>query len=469
MGSTAALAPMAGRDGRWHEGGPAALAAPPRWLRDLVKRAVRRGIRAPATTICSRARAYATASAAHHARVPTTNDRDDDRAEGLTRRDLLAGLAGTSLTAMAGCDSHDSAPRDPGTTASTTARNARNEAPMQDDAVLSVKPLGDMPWETLDPFLFCVHHDDAYPAGNAQMGPATSLAGRDIGRDFAGKDGWRMYHGDTIPGFPQHPHRGFETVTIVRRGLIDHSDSLGATARFGGGDVQWLTAGAGIVHSEMFPLVDRDNPNPLELFQIWLNLPRASKFAEPHFSMLWRESIPTHVERDGQGRATTVTVIAGDLGDARAPAPPPKSWAAQATSDVAIWTVDMAPGATWTLPPAAPGTHRALYFFRGTDLTVGGRAVGPKTLVELRPDRAVTLVNGGEASELLVLQGRPIGEPVVQHGPFVMNTRAEIQQAFADYQRTRFGGWPWPSDGPAHAPTAGRFAIHADGRKETAG
>ena len=129
----------------------------------------------------------------------------------------------------------------------------------------------------------------------------------------------------------------------------------------------------------------------------------------------------------------------------------------------------MAPGASWTLPPAAPGTHRALYFFRGTSLRVAGRDVGARSLVRLRAERAVTLVNGDEASELLVLQGRPIGEPVVQHGPFVMNTRAEIQQAFADYQRTRFGGWPWPSDGPAHAPTAGRFAIHADGRKETIG
>ncbi len=120
---------------------------------------------------------------------------------------------------------------------------------MSDDAVLNVNPLG-FQWQTSDPFLFCVHHDDAYPAGDERMGPAASLAGRDIGQDFEGKDGWRMYHGDVVPGFPQHPHRGFETVTIVRRGLIDHSDSLGAVARFGHGDVQWLTTGKGVVHSE---------------------------------------------------------------------------------------------------------------------------------------------------------------------------------------------------------------------------
>src|SRR6478672_12420254 len=162
---------------------------------------------------------------------------------------------------------------------------------MSEDAILSVGPVG-FPWQTVDPFLFCVYHQDAYPAGNDVMGPAASLAGRDIGQDFEGKDGWRMYHGDTVPGFPSHPHRGFETVTIVRKGLIDHSDSLGATARFGGGDVQWLTAGKGIVHSEMFPLLDAQNANPLELFQIWLNLPAAGKMSEPHFTMLWSQDIP---------------------------------------------------------------------------------------------------------------------------------------------------------------------------------
>src|SRR3979409_1392454 len=135
------------------------------------------------------------------------------------------------------------------------------------------------------------------------MGPDAPLAGRDIGQDFAGKDGWRMYPGDTVPGFPGQPHRGFETVTIMRDGFIDHSDSLGATARFGRGDVQWLTAGRGIVHSEMFPLLARAREHPLELFQICLNLPRADKMVEPHFTMLWRERIPTEIARDAEGRA----------------------------------------------------------------------------------------------------------------------------------------------------------------------
>ncbi len=152
--------------------------------------------------------------------------------------------------------------------------------------ILERFPLG-FPWATQDPFLFCVHHDDAYPVGDEGMGPAASLAGRNMGQDFAGKDGWRMYHGLVVPGFPQHPHRGFETVTIVRRGYIDHADSLGAAARFGEGDVQWLTAGKGIVHSEMFPLLKRDEANPVELFQIWLNLPASDKMVDPYFSMLW--------------------------------------------------------------------------------------------------------------------------------------------------------------------------------------
>ena len=298
---------------------------------------------------------------------------------------------------------------------------------MSQEPILAVAPLA-FPWQTKDPFLVCVHHVDLYPQGNDRLGPAASLEGRNIGQDFAGKDGWRMYHGDVVPGFPQHPHRGFETVTFVREGFIDHSDSLGATARFGRGDVQWLTAGAGIVHSEMFPLLKPDASNRLELFQIWVNLPAQSKFAAPA-----------------------------------------DSWAANPDAELAIWLITLEPGAKWT-PPAAKGarTARTLYFFVGGKLEIEGRVLTNHSAIEVAAGRAVTLTAPEGKVEVLLMQGRPIGEPVAQYGPFVMNTRAELEQAFYDYQRTQFGGWPFPANDPVHPPDRGRFARHADGRVEDA-
>ncbi len=297
------------------------------------------------------------------------------------------------------------------------------------------------------------------------MGPAASLEGRLLGQDFAGKDGWRMYHGRRAPGFPQHPHRGFETVTIVRTGILDHSDSLGGAGRYGGGDVQWLTAGKGILHAEMFPLLDRENPNPLELFQIWLNLPAADKFAEPHYTMFWRESIP-RLRSDG-GRVE-IALTAGDIRGVEAPSPPPRSWASRREADVAIWNIKLAPGASWTMPAAKPDSNRMLYFFSGRDLRIAGRAVPAYNAVQLRADADVELTAGAGDVELLLLQGRPIGEPVIQYGPFVMNTREEIRQAYDDYIATQFGGWPWPEDDHVHPRGEGRFARHADGRVERA-
>src|SRR5262245_26225357 len=195
-------------------------------------------------------------------------------------------------------------------------------------SVLQTVPLG-FQWPVSDPFLFCVHHLDRYPAGNGRLGPNASLADRQLGHDFDGIDGWRMYHGQDVPGFPAHPHRGFETITYVRQGLIDHSDSLGAAARFGRGDVQWVTAGSGIVHSEMFPLVDDERPNTTELFQIWLNLPRADKLVDPHFAMLWDRDIPRLTLGPDDEPSVVVTVIAGALGDIKPPVPPPASWASR--------------------------------------------------------------------------------------------------------------------------------------------
>ena len=337
--------------------------------------------------------------------------------------------------------------------------------------LLSLSPLG-MPWPTLDPFLFCVHHDDRYPRGNGRFGPdAALLAGRQIGSDFSRKDGWSMYHGQEVPGFPAHPHRGFETVTLVRRGRIDHSDSLGAAARFGDGDAQWLTAGRGIVHAEMFPLLSEAGENPLELFQIWLNLPARSKMCEPYFSMLWAEQMPRATLADATGARTELVVVAGRLpGLARADAleplpPPPDSWASAPDVDLGIFTLALDAGAQFTLPAAAGrDTRRMLYYFGGAGLRLAGRAIEAHAAIEVDATQPLPIVNSSEGRcELLVLQGKPIAEPVAQYGPFVMNTEAEVRTAFADYQRTRFGGWPWPSEAPVHGADAKRFARKGEG------
>jgi len=270
-----------------------------------------------------------------------------------------------------------------------------------------------------------------------------------------------------VPGFPAHPHRGFETVTLVRKGLIDHSDSLGATARFGSGDVQWVTAGSGIVHSEMFPLLKEDEDNPLELFQIWLNLPARRKMAQPHFTMFWSEQVPRRVIHDTAGRSIVVAVVAGRLGDIVPRDPPPDSWAAQADADVAIWTLRLDPGAQWTLPAASgPQTQRTLYFFKGAWASVAGQAVQGPVAIALQGDADVALAAGDTACEFLLLQGRPIAEPVAQYGPFVMNTQQEIMQAVQDYRRTEFGGWRFADAAPVHGTQPRRFARYPDGRLE---
>ncbi len=336
---------------------------------------------------------------------------------------------------------------------------------MYNRLISNIKPLG-FTWGTGDPFLFCVHHLDHYPQGNDKLGPAASLAGRNLGQDFTTKDGWRMYHGETIPGFPAHPHRGFETVTVVLQGFVDHSDSHGASGRYGNGDVQWMTAGAGLQHAEMFPLVHKTKDNPLELFQIWLNLPKAQKFVEPHYKMLWAEDIPVYKEKDAAGKLTEVTLIAGNIGDNVPPAPAPDSWAANLENEVCIWLIKMQPGARWMLPGASPVVNRSLYFYRGSEVKMAGIRVGSYHAAELLAGEPVTLENGTDDACLLLLQGKPINEPVVQHGPFVMNTATEIQEAFYDFRKTRFGGWPWPVSDHVHPRNSGRFAKYADGSEE---
>lgn len=215
-----------------------------------------------------------------------------------------------------------------------------------------------------------------------------------------------------------------------------------------------MTAGSGIVHCEMFPLLKRDEKNRGELFQIWINLPRADKMVPADFKMLWHEEIPKGVVKDEDGKETQVVVIANGLrkeapwgGEINVPTPPSNSWASKPQAHVWIWTLKMQPGAKIKLPASEAGLNRNIYFFLGGDITVSSgadpvtavdsRKFPSGTNVKLKPDADAWIQNGDKESEILFLQGKPIDEPVVQYGPFVMSTQEEIRQTFMDYQRTQ--------------------------------
>ena len=173
--------------------------------------------------------------------------------------------------------------------------------------------------------------------------------------------------------------------------------------------------------------------------------------------MFWNDRIPRRRFTDASGKHVDVTVIAGALGDVQPLAPPPHSWGADPDADLAIWSIAMEDGATWTVPPARgeqDGSHAAPVRRQGTDGRRHGHPWSRRRAGACGPSRSTIEASRGPI-EVLLLQGRPIGEPVAQYGPFVMNTRAELEQAFADYRRTQFGGWPFPDNAPVHPQGAG--------------
>ncbi len=318
-----------------------------------------------------------------------------------------------------------------------------------------------------DPFLARMHHLDEYPEGNGAQGvPPEMLKDRELGEDFDFSRDWKMYYGKEVPGFPVHPHRGFETVTIVLQGYVDHSDSSGLAGRYSAGDVQWMTAGKGMQHAEMFPLVHDDQKNTVELFQVWLNLPAKSKFAEPCYKMLWDEEIPTVIDENEHGAKAYVNVIAGSYKGTLSLSPNPESWAYDRNHHVGMLTVKMEPGASMSLPEVSSNLNRNLFFYQGERIWVNDTLVEGLHSLKLAGDEAFTIVNGDKEGYLLVLEGEPIGEPVVNYGPFVMNTMEEIERAYKDYQLTQFGGWPWDDPGPVHEKEGGRFARYGEDQVE---
>jgi len=249
----------------------------------------------------------------------------------------------------------------------------------------------------LDPFLFLNHHGpQAYPPGNRGL------------------------------PFGPHPHRGFETVTFILDGSLAHHDSGGHASIIAAGGVQWMTAGSGLVHAEVSPEAFMRSGGALEILQLWLNLPARLKMTPPTYTGLQRDDIPA-LPRD-EGRVT-VHLIAGDIEGEAGPF--------RSLTGVFMSSLDFAAGGRVELPAPA-GRSVFLYVVRG-DFRIAGAAAGAFRLVELNADGDAVEIEAATGGTILFGHADPIGEPVVAHGPFVMNTREEIQQAIRDYQAGRFG------------------------------
>ena len=223
---------------------------------------------------------------------------------------------------------------------------------------------------------------------------------------------------DYIGGFPDHPHRGFETVTYMLAGRMRHHDSAGNQGLLGPGCVQWMTAGSGLIHSELPEQAD----GLMEGFQLWLNLPARDKMARPYYRDIPSESIPEFVTPQG----VRVRVIAGSSHGV--------AGAVQREHTEPLYLDVHLPAGTRFVQPIPPAHHAFTYTYRGTVL-VGGTAVPDRNMAILANDAAGQVVVKADAdARLLIVAGQPLNEPIAQYGPFVMNTGEEIQQALRDYR-----------------------------------
>jgi redox-sensitive bicupin YhaK (pirin superfamily) len=227
-------------------------------------------------------------------------------------------------------------------------------------------------------------------------------------------------------GAPDHPHRGFETVTYILDGTIEHQDSQGNRGRIGAGDVQWMTAGAGVIHSEMPVEEIRRNGGRLHGFQLWVNLPRRDKMMKPRYQELRAAEIPIATTADGK---VTVTVIAGESLGTRS--------TIDTRTPIMVLHVRLGAGARFT--QVIPETYNAFAFVIGGELTFGDRLARENDAAIFDRDGDVVAMATESGAELLLIGGVPLNEPVVRYGPFVMNTPGEIRQAMIDYQSGRFG------------------------------
>ena len=228
-------------------------------------------------------------------------------------------------------------------------------------------------------------------------------------------------------GVGQHPHRGFETVTIVYKGELEHRDSTGSGGKIGAGDVQWMTAASGILHEEFHSEGFAKSGGTLEMVQLWVNLPAKDKMADPGYQTLLDADIPSIALKNNAG---SLRLIAGEFDGQTGPA--------RTFTPIDVWDLRLNGGQALTLD-LHEGRNTALVILRGTVQVNGLESVGEGQLVLFeRQGNQLTLQASADAVVLL-LSGEPIDEPIVGHGPFVMNTEQEIHQAFADFQSGRFG------------------------------
>jgi hypothetical protein len=227
-------------------------------------------------------------------------------------------------------------------------------------------------------------------------------------------------------GVGEHPHRGFETVTILYSGEVEHRDSSGGGGKIGPGDVQWMTAGSGVVHEEMHSEAFTESGGPFEAIQLWVNLPAPLKMTKPKYQTLLSEQIPDVALPADAGR---VRVIAGDFGTAKGPA--------DTFTPMNLWDVRLNGGhsASFTTPAGHTG---AVFVLKGKVSVNGAKAKESEFVVLDRKGEGFS-IDAETDAVLLILSGEPIDEPVFGYGPFVMNNEAEIRQAMTDYQSGKMG------------------------------
>lgn len=313
-------------------------------------------------------------------------------------------------------------------------------------------------WDTQDPFVFVSHHEDDYPAGNRQQAPPLhEITGRNLGRDYEKRLGYRMYHGKVVPGFPMHAHWGYETVTLPEIGFVDHYDTEGIEGRFGFGDVQWVSASSKYEHCEMYPLADQENRNPNDITQIMINLPLEMKNQGNSVSTVWRKDVPSV-----RGEGTEVRVICGSFGGESVESPNPVSYA-RIGNGVRILRIAMEPGSSLSIDAPAEGANRNLYFVSGKDATVDGIRVKSWSRMKYSRMGGMSIVNGDEASVMWLLEGRPIDQKMASFGPVILGDLEDVRKGLDEIRSNEFLEWPWDIIDKAQPLGTGRFIRYPDG------